>query len=79
MNLIVAGTFHFVVGQHSDGIEPFIGSFDDKKGFIYTDEFLEIRDLPIDEIFDKLNALVQEKPIDPAEFDDMTMLGLELT
>jgi sigma-B regulation protein RsbU (phosphoserine phosphatase) len=63
---------------YSDGAEPFIGSFDDLTGFHFSEEFCEIKDLPIVEMFDKFNMLVQNKKIDPSEVDDITAVGLEI-
>ena len=63
---------------YSDGAEPFIGSFDDLTGFHFSEEFYEIKDLPVIEMFDRFNTLVQNKKIDPSEVDDITAVGLEI-
>ena len=55
-----------------------MGTFHDKEGFIFAEEFLELKDLPIVEMFAKLNVLIQERQIDPAEVDDITLVGLEI-
>jgi len=63
---------------YSDGIENFIGNFDEVSGFRFTEEFCSIRDLPILEMFGKLNSLAQSKKIDPSKVDDITAVGLEI-
>jgi hypothetical protein len=63
---------------YSDGGEPFIGGFDDQTGFHFTEEFCEIRDLPIVEMLDKFKVLTQTGEINPSEVDDITAIGLEI-
>ena len=63
---------------YSDGAEPFIGSFDDLTGFNFSEEFCEIKDLPIAEMFDKFSTLAQNKKITPSEVDDITAIALEI-
>jgi sigma-B regulation protein RsbU (phosphoserine phosphatase) len=63
---------------YSDGLEPFISSFDDKGDFNFSKEFYEIGDLPIVEMMDKFNTLAQNLKIAPSEADDITMVGLEI-
>ena len=63
---------------YSDGAEPFIGSFDDRTGFRFDEEFLKITDLPIGEMLDKFKTLVQNPKITPSEVDDITVAGLEI-
>ncbi len=63
---------------YSDGAEPFIGNFDDLTGFHFTDEFREIENLPIVEMMDRFNMLAQNQQIDPAEVDDITVIGFEV-
>jgi len=63
---------------YSDGAESFVGSFDELSGFHFIEEFCNIRDLPIVEMFDKLNSLMQNKSIAPSEVDDTTAVGLEI-
>ncbi len=63
---------------YSDGAEPFIGSFDDQTGFQFGEEFCEIKDLPVVEMFDKFNGIAQSKKIAPSEIDDITAVGLEI-
>ena len=63
---------------YSDGAETFIGSFDDLTGFHFTQEFCEIRDMPIIEMMDRFNTLAQNQNTDSTEVDDITTLGLEV-
>ena len=63
---------------YSDGAEPFIGNFDDLSGFDFTEEFYEMKDLPIIDMFDRLNTIVQKKKVDPSEVDDITAVGFEI-
>jgi len=63
---------------YSDGAEPFIGSFDDKTGFCFSEEFCEIKKSPIVEMIDGLNTLARNQKIEPSEIDDITILGLEI-
>ena len=62
-----------------DGAEPFIGAFDDKYGFEFNQAFLDITQYPITELLDRFNFFVQQREIDPAEIDDITLVGLEIT
>lgn len=63
---------------YSDGGEPFIGKFDDHGAFSFTEDFCQIKDLPIVEMMDVLNARVQNQEFSPAEVDDITMVGLDI-
>jgi len=64
---------------YSDGAEPFIGNFDDLTGFHFTQEFRDLKDLKITEMMDKFNTVAQNQNIDPAEVDDITTIGFEIT
>ena len=63
---------------YSDGAEPFIGTFDERVGFSFREQFINIIDLPVVEMVEKFNTFTQNETIDPAEVDDVTMLGLEI-
>ncbi|MHC4324796.1 MAG: PP2C family protein-serine/threonine phosphatase [Planctomycetota bacterium] len=63
---------------YSDGAEPFIGKFDDQGRFGFDEEFCNIKDSPVTDMIDTLNATLQNQKIDPAEVDDMTVIGLEI-
>jgi serine phosphatase RsbU (regulator of sigma subunit)/uncharacterized protein YfkK (UPF0435 family) len=63
---------------YSDGAEAFIGNFDDLTGFHFTQEFNELKDLPIIEMMDRFNTLAQNQNTDSSEVDDITTLGLEI-
>ena len=63
---------------YSDGAEPFIGKFDDATGFGFSEEFLEVIDLPVVEMMDRLNTIAHNQKIEPTEIDDITMIGFEI-
>jgi len=63
---------------YSDGAEPFIGRFDDKTGFGLSERFCEVKDLSVVEMMDRLNTIAHNQKIEPAEIDDITMVGLEI-
>jgi sigma-B regulation protein RsbU (phosphoserine phosphatase) len=63
---------------YSDGAEPFIGSFNDQGGFGFNEEFCRNKDLPVVEIMDSFNALMQNQEIESSEVDDITVVGLEI-
>jgi sigma-B regulation protein RsbU (phosphoserine phosphatase) len=63
---------------YSDGAEPFIGSCDDLTGFGFTEEFSEIKALPIPEMLSKFSVIAQSTKVAPYEIDDVTVLGLEV-
>ena len=63
---------------YSDGAEPLLGTFDDQGGFNYSEEFCEIKDLPIIELTDRFNALVKKQTVKPLEIDDITTVGMEI-
>ena len=64
---------------YSDGAEPFIGTVDDKYDFDYFDEFLDLTRLPVIDMMDSFTGLTKTKEIDPGSFDDITMVGMEIT
>ncbi|MHC4640209.1 MAG: PP2C family protein-serine/threonine phosphatase [Planctomycetota bacterium] len=63
---------------YSDGAEPFICRYDDNTGFHFSEEFSNIMNLPIVEMKDRFRELTQSQEIDPAEVDDITMVGFEI-
>ena len=64
---------------YSDGAEPLIGRLHDKTGFHFTEEFLALQDAPITEIIDRLTEAANRRQIDPAEVDDVTVVGLQVS
>jgi serine phosphatase RsbU (regulator of sigma subunit) len=64
---------------YSDGAESLIGRLHDKQGFQYTDEFLAMQDGSITEIVDRLNDMASNRQVNPAEIDDLTVIGLQLS
>jgi len=63
---------------YSDGADSLIGGFNDRAGFCFTREFLDIKHLPIAEMIDVFNSNIQSQEIVQAEIDDITMVGLEI-
>jgi sigma-B regulation protein RsbU (phosphoserine phosphatase) len=63
---------------YSDGAESLIGRLHDKEGFRYTDEFLALNDASITEIVDRLTEMATHRELNPAEIDDLTIIGLQL-
>ena len=63
---------------YSDGAEPFIGNFNDTTGFGFSEEFLEVKDLPVVEMMDKLNTIAHNQKIEPSEIDDITIVAFEI-
>ena len=63
---------------YSDGAESIIGNFDDQAGFVFNEEFCEIKSLPIIEMVDRLKTLARNRRLDLYELDDVTIVGFEL-
>jgi sigma-B regulation protein RsbU (phosphoserine phosphatase) len=66
---------------YSDGAEPFIGNFDEQAGrFTFSRHFSEIKNLPVGEMVEKFNTIVQnQKPTQPqSETDDITVVAFEI-
>ena len=63
---------------YSDGADPFIGSFNDQGRFDFYEEFCKTTDLPIVEVMDSFNAIMENREIELSEIDDITLLGLEI-
>jgi sigma-B regulation protein RsbU (phosphoserine phosphatase) len=63
---------------YSDGAEPFIGKFDDAAGFGFSEEFLQVKDLPVVEMMERLNTIAHNQRISPSEIDDITIVAFEI-
>ena len=63
---------------YSDGAEPIIGSFDVTGSFKCTEKFRQLTCLPIAEMMEKFNCLIQNRGFKPSGVDDITMVGLEV-
>jgi sigma-B regulation protein RsbU (phosphoserine phosphatase) len=63
---------------YSDGAEHYVGRFDDQAGFDFTEEFCKIKDLPVVDMIDEFNTLMQNQEIELPDIDDITMIGLEI-
>lgn len=63
---------------YSDGAEPFIGRFDDQGRFGFDKNFYNIKDSPVTEMVESLDAVLRNQTIGPNEVDDITVVGLEI-
>ncbi len=63
---------------YSDGAEPFIGRFNDEGRFGFNKEFCDVKDSSIVDLADSLNMVIQSQTNEPAEVDDITVVGLEI-
>jgi len=63
---------------YSDGAEPFVGSVDDNSDLHFTNEFYEIAYLPIEQMFEGFERLVDSQQPAPSQVDDITLVGLEI-
>lgn len=63
---------------YSDGAEGFIGSFDDQKGFQFSEQFCRISTMSVDQMMESLNEFARNPQINPAELDDITAVVLEI-
>lgn len=63
---------------YSDGIEPYIGDFNEMNGFYFKQEFCRIKDMPLTEMVAEIKAIIESQRVKPAEADDITVVGLEI-
>ena len=63
---------------YSDGAEPFIGHFDDARGFQFNREFLDVLNLPIEQFSGAVTSMVESRQVAAGEVDDVTMLCLQI-
>jgi sigma-B regulation protein RsbU (phosphoserine phosphatase) len=63
---------------YSDGAESILGNFDVTGSFKCTEKFRHLADLPIAEMMEKFNRLIQNRGFKPSRVDDITMVGLEV-
>ena len=63
---------------YSDGAEFLIGNNDKGEVFQFTEELTAMKDGSIAEIVDRLTEMAGRRPMDPAEIDDLTIVGLEI-
>ncbi len=63
---------------YSDGAESLIGQNTTGEQFQFTDELLAVKDASITGIIDRLTELAKNRHLDPAEVDDLTLVGLEV-
>jgi phosphoserine phosphatase RsbU/P len=63
---------------YSDGAEEVVGRLGDHGSFQFEDGFCQIKDFSIVEMMDRMNKLVQNQKITPAQVDDVTAVGMEI-
>jgi len=63
---------------YSDGAEPFIGRFDDTRGFQFNREFLDVMNLPIEQFSGAVTAMVESRQVAAGEVDDVTILCMQI-
>lgn len=63
---------------YSDGGEPLVGKALDDGSFGFSEAFLEIAQLPIEEMIGAYDEMAQHHRFAPGELDDVTAIGLEI-
>lgn len=63
---------------YSDGGEPLIGDTQEDGTFEYTDRFIEICKLPIEDMIAAYAAMAADFHFKPGEIDDVSAIGLEI-
>ena len=63
---------------YSDGTEPYIGDFEDEKGFVFGDFFRSIAQLPVSDFTCQLKEAILKEAEGKKQFDDITTVGLEV-
>lgn len=63
---------------YSDGAESLIGRLSGEEGFQFTEDLVAVKDAPITEIIDRLTELADNRKVDPAEIDDLTIVGFQM-
>jgi serine phosphatase RsbU (regulator of sigma subunit) len=63
---------------YSDGAEPFIGRFDDQKGFLFEPSFLELGGLTIGEMLDRFTERTKSQTVEAGAIDDITVVGFQV-
>ena len=63
---------------YSDGAEGFIGHFDKIEGFIFEPSFIESASLPVGQLSEKFNLMLENQQVSTREVDDITAVWLEI-
>ena len=64
---------------YSDGADPLVGEIDDLSRFNFSKEFCDCIDLPVYEMIKELDGILANQQTNPAEFDDVTTIGLQIS
>jgi len=62
---------------YSDGAEVLLGSAENSSSG-FSEDFLEMKNLPLVDMTDRLSMIAQSKEVDAAQVDDITIVGLEV-
>jgi serine phosphatase RsbU (regulator of sigma subunit) len=63
---------------YSDGVEHLIGHFDQREGFVFEKSFCELATLPVEQLNEQFNLLLQSQQTIANEVDDVTAVWLEI-
>lgn len=63
---------------YSDGVESVVGETNDDGNFVFENSFIDILDLPADDLIAAFNDLAKNSKFTGAEVDDMTAIALEI-
>ena len=65
--------------MYSDGADPLVGEIDDLSRFNFSEEFCDCIDLPIHEMIKEFDGMLAKRQINPAEVDDVTAIGMQIS
>jgi serine phosphatase RsbU (regulator of sigma subunit) len=63
---------------YSDGAERLIGHFNQLEGFVFEQSFCELTTLPVKQLNEQFNLLLQSPQTSDYEVDDVTAVWLEI-
>jgi sigma-B regulation protein RsbU (phosphoserine phosphatase) len=63
---------------YSDGCDRLVGDCNEQGGFVFTDKFCSIADLPIEQMMSDFGSLAKNHPPQNGQTDDITATGLEI-
>jgi hypothetical protein len=63
---------------YSDGCESLVGTTDQYGKFNFTEQFLSLAELDIDNMTEKFEQIVRSRKPAPGEIDDVTVLGMQI-
>jgi serine phosphatase RsbU (regulator of sigma subunit) len=63
---------------YSDGVDSYVGNFNNKAGFTYRREFIEVSRMSVGDMMEGFDCLIKGQNVRESEIDDITILGLEV-